>query len=116
MSETMTGYHVREATAADAVAIYGRVIERHRAQIDALGMGVDGLIQQIERSAVTMVGMVDGVPVCLGGVLPYGAALVPCGETWMIITPELEDCRKAFLRLSRATVWRWMDRFWMLSD
>lgn len=107
---------VRAAVAADALAIYPNLIERHRKQVDALGQGALGIVASLEASAVTMCGAVGGEVVCLGGVFPVGSALVPAGETWMIHTPGIERHRKAFLRESRRTVHGWLDRFLVLSD
>ncbi len=108
---------VRPATPDDAVAILPHVIPKQRAALDALpGGDLAGLQYAIGMSERTICGAVNGVPVCLGGVVRSGSALAPVGILWMTITPGLAKHPKQFLRDSRATIRSWASMFPVLVD
>jgi len=69
----------------------------------AIQMGRDG--------GDTWAGLIDGVPVCVFGVVPVGGMHIDMGRPWMVATEGIEKNAIAFLRRNKNWIRGMMGRY-----
>lgn len=105
------GYVIVPATAAHIHEMAPRVRAADRAEIAALGYGVEeGLLASLRTSLWARVALCRGRPICIWG-LGAGSLLGGVGGPWMISTPLIERFPRQFLRESRVQVAEMLGQF-----
>ena len=109
---------VRAATEEDVARIAPMLVPEQGDRLAMSPGGAAGVLRlSLRQSEDTVWAEDDGVPLCLGGVIPYGGTfLSQHGAMWMAISVEFEKHPKRFLRESRRIVGAWKERYCVLRD
>jgi hypothetical protein len=101
----MTEYVIVPATPDHArdLAPHMRFDDRREIWAASRATPLRALMSSLRESAWAFTGLVDGVPVCMFGVVQVGL-FGPHGVPWLLASPEMEQHAIAFLRRNRAVV------------
>jgi hypothetical protein len=104
-----TEYHIREVSnmvrSADKEELWAATMHTPEQAIRA----------GVENSDEALVGLVDGTPVCIWGVV-NDSLIGPVGTPWMIATTALDKHAKAFLRRCRREAMKSFSQYALLEN
>lgn len=103
----MSAYDIVRATPEHAIAIAQnlRLDDRRELWAASASQPTRTIMRSIKASTWANVGLVDGVPACVFGVVQVGL-FGPAAVPWAMTTPLVDRHRRAFMRHSR----QWVDK------
>ena len=113
----MAKVSIIKATAAHAEYIAKNVRDADKQEIWAIAMRnpEEAMLNGIEISDKSFTGMVDGVPVCMWGIVEQ-SIIGPVGTPWMIASNKLDQYAKLFIRQCKKRAHKYFSAYGLLEN